>query len=158
MNTRQLQTATIAAVLLAACARPAPDLDAEGQALMQLSRDWSDQVATGSLEAIMAGWADDAVMMAPDLPPLEGKAAIRQYVEAAMQIPGFTIRWEPLTVHVARSGDLAYMIERNVTTVNDSAGNLITMHGKVVTIWQKDETGAWKNVVDMWNAAPAPSP
>ena len=49
------------------------DVEAEGEALMQLSRDWSDLVATGDMDAIMAGWAEDAVMMPPGTPPLEGR-------------------------------------------------------------------------------------
>ena len=146
------------ACLLAGCRPPAPDLEAEGRALMQVSREWSNRVSTGNVDSIMSAWADDAVMMPPGLPPLEGKAAIRGYVEAGMNLPGFTIKWEPLAVHVARSGDFAYMIERNVSTVNDSSGRPITTHGKVVTVWRKDSAGAWKNVVDMWNDAPPPKP
>jgi hypothetical protein len=67
--------------LLGGCTSPAVDLETEGDALMQLSRDWSDLVAKGELEAILAGWAEDAVMMPPGLPPLEGKPAIRGYLE-----------------------------------------------------------------------------
>ena len=143
-------------VVLAACSPPAVDLEAEGAALMQLSREWSDLVATGDMDAIMAGWAEDAVMMPPGTPPLEGKAAIRAYVEAGQQLPGFEISWEPMTVHVAASGDMAYMIERNVTSVHDTLGNPVTTYGKAVTVWRKDEDGSWKNVVDMWNGAPPP--
>ena len=76
-----------AACLLTGCRPPAPDLEAEGRALMQVSREWSSLVATGNLDSIMTGWADDAVMMAPGLPPLEGKAAIRGYVEALGDSP-----------------------------------------------------------------------
>ena len=95
-------------------------------------------------------------MMPPGIPAVEGKPAIRDYVEAAMQLPGFQTSWEPLTVHVASSGDMAYMIERNVSTVADSSGNLVTTYGKVVTVWLKDADGSWKNVIDMWNEPPQP--
>jgi len=144
--------------VLTGCRPQALDLEAEGRALMQVSREWSNRVATGNVDSIMTGWADDAVMMAPGLPPLEGKTAIRGYVEAGMKLPGFSIKWEPVAVHVAQSGDFAYMIERNVTTVNDSSGTPVTTHGKVVTVWRKDSTGTWKNVIDMWNDAPPPKP
>lgn len=141
---------------LAGCAEPAVDVQAEGAALMQLSRDWSDLVASGDMEAVLAVWAEDAVILPPGLPPVEGKAAIREYVEQATQMPGFSISWEPISVDVAASGDLAYMIERNVTTMNDSTGAPITIHGKGVTVWRKDAEGNWKNVVDTWNEAPPP--
>ncbi len=149
--------AIVSFLLANGCTSSAVDLEAEGEALMQLSRDWSDLAATGDLDAIMAGWAEDAVMMPPGFPALEGKAAIRGYVEAASELPGFQISWEPLSVHVASSGDFAYMIERNVSSVNDSLGNPVVTHGKVVTVWRKDADGSWKNVVDMWNEAPPPA-
>lgn len=129
------------------------DTKAEGDALMALSREWSAKVATAPLDEWIDVWADDAVMMPPGLPPVRGKAAIRQYVEAAGKLPGFQIRWEPESAFVSRSGDLAYLIERNVTTVNDAQGNPVTTYGKVVTVWRKAD-GSWRNVVDMWNEAP----
>jgi ketosteroid isomerase-like protein len=144
-------------LLLAACGpSPQADLEAEGAELMQLSREWSDLVSTAPIEEWIGLWAEDAVLMPPDLPPIRGRAAIREYVEAAAQVPGSHISWVPEEVHVARSGDMAYMIERNVITVNDSLGDQITAHGKVITVWRKDSDGSWRNVVDMWNAAPPP--
>lgn len=139
---------------VAGCQAPRVDTEAEGAALMQLSRDWSGIVATGDMESALAVWAEDAVMMPPGLPSLDGKPAILSYIEGAAQIPGFRISWEPVSVHVAASGDMAYMIERNATTMSDSVGNPVTTHGKVVTIWRKDPDGFWKNVVDIWNETP----
>ena len=130
------------------------DVKTEGDALMKLSRDWSARAATAAVDDWIDIWADDAVVMPPGLPPVRGKAAIRQYVEAAARIPGFQIRWEPESVHVSESGDLAYMLERNVSSFTDAQGNTVTTHGKVVTVWRKGADGSWRNVVDMWNEAP----
>jgi ketosteroid isomerase-like protein len=130
------------------------DSKAEGDALMKLSREWSAKVATAPVDDWIDFWAEDAVMMPPGLPPVRGKAAIRQYVETAAKLPGFQIRWEPESACISRSGDLAYMIERNVTTVNDSQGNPVRTYGKVVTVWRRGADGSWRNVVDMWNEAP----
>ena len=156
MDHRLSTFAVLLGTLLCGCTGQTVDVDAEGEALMQRSRDWSARVATGDLDTIMEPWTDGAIMMPPDLPPLEGKPAIRSYVETALQTPVFQISWEPETVYVAPSGELAYMIERNVTTYNDSLGNPVTVHGKGVTIWQKDADGSWKNVVDIWNEAQPP--
>jgi ketosteroid isomerase-like protein len=121
---------------------------------MNLSREWSAKVASAPVDEWIDFWAEDAVMMPPGLPAVRGKAAIRQYVEAAGKLPGFQIRWEPESAYVSKSGDLAYMIERNVTIVNDAQGNPVMTHGKVVTVWRKGADGSWQNVVDMWNEAP----
>jgi uncharacterized protein (TIGR02246 family) len=143
--------------LLVGCSEPIVDHDAEAQELMQLSRDWSATVGSGDLEASMDVWADDAVMLPPDLPVLSGKDAIREYVSGAATIPGFRISWEPESAQISDGGDMAYLIERNVIEMNGENGKKIIAHGKVVTVWRKDSNGQWKNVVDMWNAAPPPS-
>lgn len=133
------------------------DQEAEARKLMQLSRDWSDMVEAGQLEESMKLWAEDAVMLPPDLPVLAGKPAIREYVLDAQSIPGFKISWEPESAHISKSGDMAYLIERNVIEMDGEDGGRIVTHGKVVTVWRKDSDGRWKNVVDMWNAAPRPA-
>lgn len=50
---------------------------------------------------------------------------------------------------------MAYMIEHNYLEMNDSLGNSKKSFNKVVTIWEKDADGTWKNVVDIWNADPS---
>ncbi|HSG58954.1 MAG TPA: DUF4440 domain-containing protein [Woeseiaceae bacterium] len=130
--------------------------EAEARALMELSRKWSATVGSGDLEAALDYWADDAIMLPPDLPTRSGKAAIRDHVMGAASIPGFRISWEPVSAHVSESGDMAYLIERNVTEMDGEDGEKIVIHGKVVTIWRKDANGEWKNVVDIWNTAPDP--
>lgn len=74
---------------------------------MLLSQEWSDVIATGDLDKILEGWAEDAVMMVRGLSPLKGKDAIKGYVQAGMEIPGFSVRWEPLEVFVSDCGDMA---------------------------------------------------
>jgi ketosteroid isomerase-like protein len=133
------------------------DKEADSQALMELSRQWSDLVASGDMEGAMDYWADDAVMLPPDLPVLYGKAAIREYVTGAAEIPGFRISWEPEKAYISDDGRMAYLIERNVTEFDGEDGNKVIIHGKVVTVWRKDSDGQWRNVVDAWNTAPPPS-
>jgi uncharacterized protein (TIGR02246 family) len=149
-------TTASTALLLSACASPANrvDVNSEAAELMRISREWSNVAASGNLEATLAYWADDAVMMAPGQPPLRGKPAIRKFVEASTAIPGFGIKWEPLEAHVSGSGDMAYLIERNMFSYRDSTGAQVTEPNKVVTVWQKQRDGSWKNVIDMWNADP----
>jgi ketosteroid isomerase-like protein len=142
-------------IALSACKEDKVDTKTEGEKLMQLSRDWSKSAATDSIEKTISYWAEDAIVMSPGEPALKGKQAIRGMIEGSSKIPGFRISWEPLSVVVSKSGDMAYMIEQNQITVNDSLGNPITQYNKSVTIWRKEADGSWKNVVDMWNAEPA---
>ena len=137
------------------CTEATVDKEEEAQKLMQLSREWSEVASTGNIDSLMTYWSDDAVMMAPGQPPLRGKEAIRSFVEASGQVPGFEVSWEPLSAHISNDGSMAYLIERNKMAFNDSLGNRVVENNKVVTVWQKNEDGSWKNVIDMWNSDPS---
>lgn len=141
-------------IILSGCGEKNIDTKAEGEKLMQISREWSKSAATDSVEKTLSYWADDAVMMSSGQPPLKGKKAIREMVEGSSKIPGFKISWEPVSVSVSKSGDMAYMIEQNQITMNDSLGNPITKYGTGVTIWRKDANGDWKNIVEVMGEAP----
>ncbi|MBC2838480.1 nuclear transport factor 2 family protein [Robiginitalea sp. SC105] len=130
------------------------DYEAEKKSLISLSETWSDLANTKDVDTLMFGWDEKAIMMAPGMPPLRGKEEIRTYVEGFMELPGSHIEWEPIDVHISECGDMAYLIERNKVTVNDSLGTPMTTYNKVVTIWKKKEDGSWKNVIDMWNEDP----
>jgi ketosteroid isomerase-like protein len=91
------------------------DVRAEGDALMQLSRDWSARAATAPVDDWIDFWADDAVVMPPGLAPVRGKAAIRQYVEAAAKIPGFQIRWEPESAFYVAVAVMWFIPDRRFT-------------------------------------------
>ncbi len=132
------------------------DTKAEGEKLMELSREWSKSASKNDIEKTLSYWAEDATVMSPGEPPINGKKAIKEMIEGTSKIPGFKISWEPLTVKVSKSGDMAYMIEQNQITFNDSVGKPITEFNKSVTIWIKEPDGSWKNVVDIWNADPSP--
>ena len=137
-----------------ACSAPAVDTKTEGDRIMKISRDWSKVAATGDIEKTLSYWADDAIVMSPGQEAIKGKQAIREMIESTSKIPGFTISWEPLSATVSKSGDLAYLIEKNQITMNDSLGNTIKEINKAVTVWRKEPDGSWKNIVDMWNALP----
>jgi len=139
---------------ISACNQNKVDTKAEGEKLMQLSREWSKSAATDDIEKTLSYWADDAVMMSSGQPALKGKKAIREMVEGTSKIPGFQISWEPVSVSVSKSGDMAYMIEKNQMTMNDSSGKPITKYGTGVTIWRKEADGSWKNIVEVMGDVP----
>ena len=150
---RTLLMAAPTVVVLAACTAQTSERDAKAS-LMQTSRAWAEAAAGTDIEKTLAYWADDAVVLAPDQPPIVGKAAIREFVIGMSKIPQFSITWEPESATISASGELGYLLERNRVTFADSTGTLRTELGKAVTIWRRDANGDWKCVVDTWNASP----
>lgn len=146
---KSLLAVLICLSVLTSCNERKVDTRAEGEKLMQVSREWAKVANTGDLEKIMSFWADSARFLYSGRPVLNGKTEIRNMVEESGKMPGFQITWEPLSVSVSETGDMGYMIEQNKITMNDSLGKPLVKYGKVVTIWKKDAKGDWKNVVEI---------
>jgi ketosteroid isomerase-like protein len=70
-------------------------------------------------------------------------------VEEVFKNPDFKITWQPQSVVVSESGDMAYIMEDSQVSYPDSTGNTITHRNKAVSIWRKQSDGSWKNVVDI---------
>ena len=135
-------------IALTGCNEHKVDTKAEGEKLMQTSREWSKVAATDSIEKTLSYWADDAVLMDTS-GQITGKKAIREMVVGSSKVPGFKISWQPQTVFVTKSGDIGYMIEQTQFTMSDSSGRPMTKLSKVVTIWRKEADGSWKNVAEI---------
>jgi uncharacterized protein (TIGR02246 family) len=129
------------------------NLAAERSRLLQRDADWATAAAEGrDLERILSYWTDDAVVLAPGLPVVVGKDALRQYVQGSMQIPGFRISWTSADVTFSPDGNLAYMFSQNAVTMNSPDGTLGTTEGRAVTIWRRESDGEWRCAVDIWNS------
>ena len=131
--------------MLTGCMKPQVDKAAEGEKLMQVSREWSQSVAAKDYEKVLSYWSDDAVILSPNQPPVKGKAAIRAMVEGDAKNPAFSISWEPLEAHISDDGSMGYLIEKNKVTLSDS----LTFYNQVISVWQKTPDGTWKNVADV---------
>ena len=82
-------------LVIAGCNQTKVDKKAEGEKIMQLSKEWSQAATSKDIEKTLSYWADDAFMMEGGQAPLQGKQAIRQMVEESFKMPGFSISWDP---------------------------------------------------------------
>jgi ketosteroid isomerase-like protein len=132
------------------------DSSVERTRLLQRDAEWATAASEGrDVERILSYWTDDAVVLPPGLPPIIGKAALRQYVETSMQIPGFHISWTSTDVVFSPDRKLAYMFSQNAVTMNGPDGQPASAKGRAVTIWRVEPDGEWRCAVDIWNAEPA---
>jgi ketosteroid isomerase-like protein len=131
------------------------DVASERTALLQRDAQWAAEASEGrDVESILSYWTDDAVLIPPGLPAIVGKAALRDYVQGSLKIPGFKIAWTSTEVTVSSDGDMAYMLGKNSVTMNTADGNPATTHGRAVTIWRRESDGEWRCSLDIWNAEP----
>ena len=114
------------------------------------NRRFMDAIARGDADAAASLYTDDARVMAPDAPMMEGKAAVRAFWDAAIQQLGLR-RAQLDTLHVEATVDGAYEIGRYTLTIQPSGAEAVTARGKYVVIW-KHVGDEWKLHVDIWNS------
>lgn len=152
-NLRMVTTSVLLSALAATAA--AADIAAERTTLFRLDKAWAAAAAAKDVEKIVSFCADTATVIPPGQPAVVGKEALRQYVKAALALPGFSITWETTEFVVAASGDLAYGLGTNAMSFRDPQGNPVTQRARAITVWRKGPDGNWKCVVDTWNTEPA---
>jgi len=117
---------------------------------------WRKAIIANDLNAIMAVYAEDAVMWLPDAPEAKGQEAIRKsYADllAANTVTGATLA----NTHYQTSGNLSVGWGDFTLTLSPKAeGNPVTLAGRFSVIARK-EGGKWVYVVDHASAHPAPS-
>lgn len=144
---------------IGACA-PTPaafDANAESAALLQRDVEWANLATAGKdVDKIVSYWTDDAVVMEPGQPAVEGKAAIRAFVTSSLQTPGFKIHWVSEKPTFSPDGKMAYMRSTDEMTVPGPKGEAVTMHLQGYSVWRKEADGQWRCTVDIsTEAAPA---
>jgi ketosteroid isomerase-like protein len=145
----------VALVVAGACAGPSFDVAAEQRKLLRRDAEWADVTAAGKdVEKIVSYWSDDAQVIEPGQPVYEGKAAIRAYVAASLQIPGFKIHWVSDKPVFSPDGKMAYMPGVDEMTVPGPNGALMTVHMRGISIWRLEPDGEWRCVADIANEPP----
>jgi ketosteroid isomerase-like protein len=156
MNRFRIITLLTIAFCAAGCTPPSSDAVAESAKVAQRDADWSKVSFEGKdIEAIVSYWSDDAHLLQPGLPPIDGKTAIRAFVTASLKIPGFKIHWISEKPVLSPDGKMAYVLSSVETTAPGANNQLETTHGRSVTIWTPGTDGQWHCVVDISNDAPA---
>src|SRR5436309_11393563 len=81
-------------LMLVGCSQRGFDPAAESAKLLRRDAEWADLASAGkNVDSIVSYWSDDAVVLEPGQPAVEGKAAIRKYVAESLKTPGFKIHW-----------------------------------------------------------------
>jgi len=143
---------------LTGCTQTAPDTHAaEEKTLRELDAQWSKTAGAHDLDATVAFYTDDAVVMPGDAPVVNTRQTIRE-LWAPMLAPNASVSWQVNQAEVARSGDMGYVRGAYELVTKDAAGKATTERGKLVEIWKKQADGKWKCAVDSFSADAPPAP
>jgi len=155
MRPTLLLTALTCAVV--AC-QPAPAKlsDADVAALRAGVDSIAAQILSGRDSAAAAHYTENAVFMVPNLPALEGRAAIRAWFAGGPPLATFTLT----SKEIDGVGDVAYV--RGTWTLTIAAAGktpAIEDHGKFLEVRRRQADGSWLMVADIFNSdVPLPTP
>lgn len=151
--------------LLVGCnSQTAADTRAADEAtLRNLDAEWSKAAGAKDVEKTVSYYTDDAVILAPNLPTIQGKQQARAMWQGMFSVPGFGGGWKATKVEVSRSGDLAWITGTYELSETDERGRPMVDKGKYLEVWKKQPDGSWKCVADTFNtdlssAAPGDRP
>jgi ketosteroid isomerase-like protein len=149
-------------MLIAGCnsAPPPVDTKAVEDAVRAADVAWSKAAGAMDVAATNSYYADDAVVMPPNMPVVTTHDGT-QKAWASMLVPGNSLAWTPSTVTAAGSGDMAFVQGTYTASMKGPDGKTMPDTGKYLEVWKKQADGSWKAVDDIWNsdmpvAAPAP--
>jgi uncharacterized protein (TIGR02246 family) len=163
--------AALGIVVLAGCTRtPAPEAEessaggsvssassaADVEAIRAADSAWFQAYNRHDADAVAALYADDAVLSMPGVPPVRGRAAVRDALQRDIEATargGYTFK-EGATGAFGASGDLGWTW--NSFTVTDSSGKTIDV-GKFVSVLARRD-GKWLIIHDIWNSDSPPAP
>lgn len=143
----------LSAVLIACQPAPGPLTPEEVAAVATVSEQFVALVRAQDWDAVSQLYTEDAVVMSPNEGMVRGRAAIREWLGSFPPLTEFTLADD----RIEGVGDLAYAIGRYVLAVAIEGVPADT--GKYVVVLRKQDDGAWKLSVDIFNSdIPLPTP
>ncbi len=129
------------------------DLDTHRAALEKRDAAWAALASSGGdVDEVVDFWTEDAIVIPPGMPPVVGRAALRDYVLGSMEIPGFRISWTSGDLDLSGDATMAWIRQDNLVELTGEDGQPLAMPGRAITVWRR-EADTWRCCADVWNSA-----
>jgi uncharacterized protein (TIGR02246 family) len=137
--------------LAAACTRTVPDTrDADIKAVKALEAAWVQDAATKDADKFASYYSNDASLLLPNTPIINGRDNIEAALKPMMADPNFALTFQSTRAGASKGGDFVYTIGAYSLTMSRPDGKTTaTDTGKYLTVFKKQADGHWKAVADM---------
>lgn len=163
MSTSRLAVTVL--LLLAACTRAetteqrANRMSAEADSLRPIVdtaiANYNREYNAGHIEPLVMRYASDARIMPPNAPPI-GRDSLRSLFVAAFHGGAPNGHIDVRMERVIRSGPLA--VVRAHWAFQPTGTNLPADTGSSITVWHRQNDGAWRIIEDIWHSDLPPQP
>lgn len=140
--------------LATACTRKVPDTrDADIKAVKDVEAAWVADIATKDVDKFASYYSDDASLLMPNLPIVNGRDNIRAALKPMLADPNFALTFQATRADASRGGDFVYTVGTYSMTVSSPKDKKpVTDKGKYLTVFKRQVDGSWKAVADMINS------
>jgi uncharacterized protein (TIGR02246 family) len=147
----------VSVLALNACSGPGVPVEADSSAsrveLGQMNRDFAAAVNARDARAAAALYTEDAVLIPPGEPAVQGRRAIEEYWRGAIETGGIRdVSVETIDAH--SSGSLGYETGRFALTVDGPDGEPLVDKGRYVELLRRESDGTWRSTHGIWNSSP----
>lgn len=122
------------------------------QDIAALSETFEAAFNSGDAAGVAQHYTQDAVLLAPDTPRIEGREGIRGLWQGFIDAGATDL--DLVTVDVVERDDIANELGMFTLSAPDGNGGMTELSGKYIVVWKKDGDGAWKLHWDIWNSTP----
>jgi ketosteroid isomerase-like protein len=118
-------------------------------AVRKVIQDWALACNNRQLDDLVDLYAADALVLRPNVPPVRGASAIREFFFAALDSGLGEVELEPMRVEVF--GDLAYEAGRCKMLIPVAVSKRREERGKYLVLFAR-QAGDWKAIADCWSS------
>jgi ketosteroid isomerase-like protein len=118
-------------------------------AVRKLTQDWAQACNGKQLDDLISLYAVDAIVLRPNVPPVRGTAAIREFFFGVLDAGVGDVEMDPLRTEVF--GDIAYDAGRCKMLVPFTVGKRREERGKYLLTLAR-QAGDWKILADSWSS------
>jgi uncharacterized protein (TIGR02246 family) len=118
-------------------------------AVRKVIQDWALACNNRQLDDLVDLYAPDALVLRPNVPPVRGASAIREFFFAALDSGLGEVELEPMRVEVF--GDLAYEAGRCKMLIPVAVSKRREERGKYLVLFAR-QAGDWKAIADCWSS------
>ena len=133
-------------ILFTSCKSPVPSglTDLDKEYFQKVTTNASEGVSKGDLEPYVNRYSTDAIYMAPKLETINGRDAIRDYLNS---YPPMLVEYPIVEIF----GTSNHANIRGTYISTDPDGNFMDK-GKYLSVWQKAADGNWQLTHDIFNS------
>ena len=127
-----------------------PSLSRAEAAARKLTQDWALACNTKQLDDLVELYSADALVLRPNVPPVRGTAAIREFFFNLLDAGMGEVEMETLRAELL--GDVAYEAGRCKSLVPVAVSKRREERGKYLLLMNRVAGGDWKIVADTWSS------